>query len=258
MHAVAWICGALLAVSFFALGFAACAASSTTRMLSTINSDFTTSPYGHDQLIEAAVATRDYTVDGISRKDLATTIVNAARISANEAEGSKAIAWNKVAAQTDLFDESADVTHVMSALAKDERFALDDEALSHLDDCYRLISGCVPWLIAFALIAAALAVLLAARGQRVVLSRVLICAPLALGCFMIICGMWAAVDFDGLFGIFHAILFPQGNWTFSADSLLICMYPLDFWVSMGAIWLACTLIACIIAFAIGWRLKKSA
>lgn len=44
---------------------------------------------------------------------------------------------------------------------------------------------------------------------------------------------WVAIDFDGFFAQFHSLFFAAGTWTFSWDSLLICMYPPEFWVGMG-------------------------
>ena len=86
----------------------------------------------------------------------------------------------------------------------------------------------------------------------------LLCAPAVLAAVMLALGAWAALDFNGFFGAFHGLLLPQGNWTFPAQSLLICMLPLDFWVSMAALWLAVTLAACIIAMLLGRRLSKAA
>jgi integral membrane protein (TIGR01906 family) len=37
-----------------------------------------------------------------------------------------------------------------------------------------------------------------------------------------------AVPFDAVFNLFHQIVFPQGNWIFAPDSLLIQIYPIQF------------------------------
>ena len=63
------------------------------------------------------------------------------------------------------------------------------------------------------------------------------------------------VDFNGFFAAFHSLFFANGTWTFSADSLLICMYPPDFWIGMGAVWLAATLVASAVAIAVGMAVK---
>jgi integral membrane protein (TIGR01906 family) len=38
----------------------------------------------------------------------------------------------------------------------------------------------------------------------------------------------AIVPFDSIFTLFHQLFFPQGNWMFSPDSLLIQIYPIQF------------------------------
>lgn len=252
------VCAVMLAITLFAAGFAACAVQPTTRAFSEQFSDFATSPYGHDQLVDLAVATRDYTVDGISRESLYAQIVEAARTSASDASLGKISRWIGVDSLTGLYDETADPSQVAIKLSAHEQYCLDETALSHLDDCYQLIGGVKPWLVAIAVAAFALLALLIAKGNRREAARVLIVAPAVLIAFMVVCGIWAANDFDGLFAAFHGVLFPQGNWTFSYDSLLICMYPLEFWVSMGATWLAVTVGTCIIAMICGTRLNKRA
>jgi len=46
-------------------------------------------------------------------------------------------------------------------------------------------------------------------------------------------GVLAILFFDTVFTVFHEIFFPQGNWTFSAESLLIQTFPLDFFVTIS-------------------------
>ena len=41
--------------------------------------------------------------------------------------------------------------------------------------------------------------------------------------------------FNVSFTIFHAVLFPQGNWQFPADSVLIQTFPQEFFVKIGRI-----------------------
>lgn len=44
--------------------------------------------------------------------------------------------------------------------------------------------------------------------------------------------VYTIFSFDSAFNIFHRIFFPQGNWLFPADSLLIQTFPADFFVKM--------------------------
>ena len=41
------------------------------------------------------------------------------------------------------------------------------------------------------------------------------------------------LNFTALFTFFHQLFFPQGNWMFPADSLLIQTFPADFFVKVG-------------------------
>jgi uncharacterized membrane protein len=41
--------------------------------------------------------------------------------------------------------------------------------------------------------------------------------------------VFALTAFEAAFTLFHEIVFPGGNWAFSADSLLIRLYPEQFW-----------------------------
>jgi|SRR3989338_8293968 len=45
--------------------------------------------------------------------------------------------------------------------------------------------------------------------------------------------LWAVVNFNSLFRIFHLLFFPQGNWQFASDSLLIATFPLEFFIGMS-------------------------
>ena len=76
---------------------------------------------------------------------------------------------------------------------------------------------------------------------------------LALGFIALV--VWAVMDFNGFFTAFHSVFFPQGNWTFSATSLLITMYPEHFWVGMGIIWVISSLVCGLIFYSLGSAIK---
>jgi len=50
---------------------------------------------------------------------------------------------------------------------------------------------------------------------------------------MLFLGVLSLLFFDFIFAIFHKIFFPQGNWLFAADSLIIQTFPLEFLVSIS-------------------------
>jgi uncharacterized membrane protein len=43
--------------------------------------------------------------------------------------------------------------------------------------------------------------------------------------------------FDPTFELFHRLLYPQGNWMFPAESLLISVFPASYWSTMGLLWM---------------------
>lgn len=268
---------ALLAVTLFAAGFGVCCLPATTQLLSRATSNAAASPYTLDQLTALAQATRDFTVDDYGRtafgdagaeQALASVILQAAE--AASAEGSPVTDRWSAAARAALEGKaspasagaSPSATAFDALAAVSDAYTLDADAISHLQDCSKLIRSVAPWLWVCA--GASLAVLAALhianrRNPRCARAAARICAaaPIALIVVLAACGIWAAVDFYGFFSAFHEVLFPQGNWTFSIDSLLICMYPLSFWMGMAAVWAATTLVACAASLALGAKLRKA-
>lgn len=248
-----------LVFSLIGLGFFACAAQPTTRILSSITSDFDTSPYTRESLTSLAVATRDFTVDpyfqgrDVATQRLAANIVAQGVVSS--APGSaKATRWDGM--RTELLKESDMVTIMYSLAARSESYGLSPDAISHLVDCNTLINTAVP-LVLIAMGVTVIGLIVLYRDKRL-RGLALMAGPALLFAFMVGCGIWAAIDFRGFFSVFHAVLFPQGNWMFSSDSLLICMLPEGFWMGMGITWLAVTVIAAIICVARGNHLRKIA
>ena len=255
-----------LAVTLVAAGFGACCLPVTTQLLSQATSNFEDTPYAPAQLTALAVATRDFTVDDYGRSALGTQgaqDVLAQRIldAAREASGEQSPVrgrWSQAARDVVENPPSASPAQVaFTALAGvGDAYALDRDAVSHLEDCNRLVRTAVPMLWGAAALAAALLIALVATGRRRAAGGALTVAPAVLVVALAAAGLWAALDFNGLFAAVHGVFFPQGNWTFGIDSLLICMYPLGFWMGMGAVWLVTTLVACIICLAAGRRLRK--
>ena len=255
-----------LAVTLVAAGFGACCLPVTTQLLSQATSNFEDTPYAPAQLTALAVATRDFTVDDYGRSSLGTQgaqDVLAQRIldAAREASGEQSPVrgrWSQAARDVVENPPSASPAQVaFTALAGvGDAYALDRDAVSHLEDCNRLVRTAVPMLWGAAALAAALLIALVATGRRRAAGGALTVAPAVLVVALAAAGLWAALDFNGLFAAFHGVFVPQGNWTFGIDSLLICMYPLGFWMGMGAVWLVTTLVACIICLAAGRRLRK--
>ena len=267
---------AALVFVLFAAGYFACSQPITTHIFSQNTSNYESSPYALDDLNALAMASRDFTVDARpagttiddARIAFNQTLMNAATHSAtrylnvtkddsNELNQQKKELWTEMMSAlgdsrpNDAFGKE-DVNAVADKMAAtSDRFALDEDAFRHLNDCNELINRIVPLVgIAGIIALCCLLVLLVLRQWRWI-ARMLTIAPLILIIAFEWMGTWAFLDFGSFFTAFHGVFFPQGNWTFSYDSLLICMYPTAFWMGMGALWLATTALASIIVLLFG-------
>ena len=173
-----------------------------------------------------AIAGKHYTFDDNDREKLDAAIAEAN--AAAEADGRATASTRENAARS-----------------------LPADAISHLDDVYRVASMAKPALVIVAVLCITGLAHVAVRMGRRALGRTLIAGGgLVLAAFCAL-GAWAAIDFDGLFAAFHSLFFQAGTWTFPYDSLLITLYPTAFWMGMGGIWLAVTCIASIICIIVG-------
>lgn len=236
-NVISAIAAVALAITFVACGFAACAGLPlTTEALARATSAEDLSPFTREQLVQAGMATRAYTVETADR----TALMDAIAAINNEAN-----------------TRYADATPDQLATAPDA-YTLTPEALSHLDDVYQVINRVLPALFGAAVLAAFLLMALVRMYGRRPLAYALAGAGGAVLAVFAALGLWALVDFNGLFAVLHSLFFAAGTWTFASDSLLICMYPQAFWMGMGAIWLATTVVLSILSLAIGCVLIKRA
>ncbi len=74
---------------------------------------------------------------------------------------------------------------------------------------------------------------------------------------MIILVIFMVLSFNTLFEGFHAIFFPQGNWTFSATSGLIRLFPLPLWVNAFILISVYALLVSILLVIIFWPRKRT-
>ena len=242
-----------MALLLLASGFIACVLPPTARAIAqgTSSADVRTA-FSYDDMVSIADATRDYSFGRHDRDALLQTIYQANVDAAERASQAGCVLVE--APDLSGVDES-DAVQVAQALSRaNERFAYSSDALSHLDDCYHvaLTAYIALAFAALAMIAGCVFV----RDKRSIGRLLFGAGTVVLGAFAVL-GAWAALDFDGLFTVFHELLFSQGNWTFPADSLLICALPTDFWVGMGAVWLAVSAIASILSMLIGCKLQAA-
>ena len=256
---VAVISAAALAVSLIAAGFAACAVPDvSTKALASAYSTDDASPFTKDELVAAAVQTKHYTIDD---NDKAAVYATIAAINAQEAlagtagKGAPKIDATANYAAGELSGEQ--VAALETAFdAASERYVLTLDAVSHLDDVFGVVQAAKWWLLAAVVAACVGCTATAFRGGKRLLGRVLAGAGVSVLAVFALLAAWVAIDFDGFFAQFHSLFFAAGTWTFSWDSLLICMYPPEFWVGMGAIWLVVTVACCVVCITIGRLLRK--
>lgn len=246
----------LLAAMLLVCGFAACCTPIATQELSSRFSAGTGLPYTHGQLVALAQATRDFTVDRHSdaytaRKELAQKVLDAAQ-AASAQSAPTSLLWT-TPAKTILAEQSDSPVHTMEELARvSDRYALDVAAMDHLEDCNQLINGAIPYLIGIGAATLLVALGLGIGKKFNALALMLRLGPTLLLLAMAALGIWGALDFDGLFAVFHSLFFIDGTWTFNYDSLLISMYPLNFWMGMGVIWIVVSLGVGLICFLLGF------
>lgn len=256
-----------LAFTYLAIGFALCAGfPQITRNLSSEHSAFDASPYARDALVDAALATRAFTVDDdgrsdpsgdISRERLLRALLDSAEASIASPE--KGAYWSDdakaiIGAHS---EDGASATETMDALYDiDPSYSLDSDALEHLDDVNEVISSVRMPLLGITLIAAfCLMSLVMMFGPRAAGRALLFGGCGALALFAVL-GIWGIIGFDGLFTWMHSLFFADGSWTFPATSLLIEMYPEPFWIGMGLWWLGSSCVVALASIVIGLVIIK--
>lgn len=98
--------------------------------------------------------------------------------------------------------------------------------LAHLDDVKKLIQR-TDYLIYFSLLVSTL-ILTYYKRKKDYISKLLKIGGITIIAAVIIMAIVLVFKFNAAFTVFHFFLFPQGNWLFPADSLLIQIFPLVF------------------------------
>lgn len=224
----------VLAATFVLAGLFICCLPQTTAGLAQAFSgiDNPDTDFSHEQLVDAAVATRDYTVGSHSTEALKETLL---RINQEANTG--------IDNETKL--DRAPLTHT-----------LDVEALSHLDDVYKVITLTLNVFYGLVLASVILCVILGITTGRRNIGEAFLLAGTAVIAVLLPLAGWAIIDFNGMFAVFHSLFFADGTWTFSYDSLLITMYPIAFWMGMGVVWLATTVGLSILGIIGGTLLRR--
>lgn len=244
-----------LAVSIVALGFVACIAPPVTHALSSIFALDDLSPFDRAQLVKVADATRDYSFgshDDLALYKVIYEVDSAYRQSILAAGGSVPSDFPRI---DDIASMENPAQYERVFANASELYCYSPETMSHLDDCHAIMQTAIPFLVAMALLAFVGMIVCGSLGKKHTVAVVLLVAAAIVLVLFVALGVWAAVDFNGLFTVFHNLFFSQGNWTFPYDSLLICALPTQFWMGMAGVWLAVSIVAAITSLLIGLKLR---
>ena len=102
---------------------------------------------------------------------------------------------------------------------------------SHLQDVQKVFQG-VDYIF-YAVLLVIVVILFYSIKNQLQLSKLCWYGGISTVVFTGILLIAMALSFESSFTLFHTIFFPQGNWTFPVESLLIQTFPLEFFISMG-------------------------
>ena len=247
-HLSAWILQGITTLSFICVlvsaGLAVCAVPHfPTQALSQAFSMDSISPFTKDELVTMAIETKDYTV-GNHNFDALLDTMRKTNASCEERGDDDPIG----------IDYST-LTHFDETTPLNDRYILTPEAITHLDDVYDVLMHVRTFALCMLTIAVGMFIHYF-RTDRAQLGRLLMYAGgITLGLFALF-GLYAVISFDHLFDTFHGFFFNEGSWVFDYDSLLICMFPIPFWIGMALIWFITTATTCLICLIMGKLLSN--
>lgn len=245
-----------LVVTFVAVGLAVCMLPPVTHGLATMFVDDGTSPFSRAQLVQVADATRDYSFGMHDERDLYRVIYQV------DAEYKKTItnAGGVVPADFPKLEKVTDLSNLQQMKEANngasEMYCFSNETVAHLDDCYRLASTLFPVVVIIAAIALVGLVFCGVTGRRRSVGTVLMAAGILLIVVFVGLAVWAFINFNSFFAVFHQVFFSQGNWQFPYDSLLICSLPTPFWMGMGVVCLVVALLLSVLSIVIGKKVRR--
>ncbi len=79
----------------------------------------------------------------------------------------------------------------------------------------------------------------------------------ATGVILVVFGAMIGLAWQWFFTTFHEVLFPAGNWSFPYSSSLIRLFPNKFWLDVGIVIVASTLLLGLLLAVIGWLMRRT-
>ena len=138
----------------------------------------------------------------------------------------------------------------------DDSYILDEKAKLHLDDVYKLLENVRLLALIMALVSIGVAFgVYQAYGLHTLLQIFFYAGATTLALFLISACL-ALVNFSSFFNILHSAFFNNGSWIFKPTSLLICMFPEKFWITLGIFWISTSVAMAILCMAMTRYIMK--
>lgn len=247
---IAALTTALLAFGLFGSGLVVCMLPQTTQLLGNNFSGWDDATYPQETMSELAEAVRSFSIDDTGRALLESTVQDALDQNFPDIEASIRSGNTGQNVGGNLSAGGLGIGNLISI------YTLPSSAVDHLEDCIPVFVTsriAIVLSLVFALVGL---ILLVVRRRRKLAGWIMFATPLAVIGIIVALGIWAFVDFDSLFTQLHGLFFANGTWLFPADSLLITLFPESFWMGMGIVWVAVSILACLIVSLIGKFVKR--
>ena len=138
----------------------------------------------------------------------------------------------------------------------DEKVAFTPDVVSHMEDVRSVIFGALIVTLACVVLLIVCLVYAGRKAGKRTISFGLFFGGITAVVLALALSLIGYFNFDGLFTAMHTLLFANGTWTFAEDSLLICAYPLSFWVGMALVWAVALVLLSTIVSIIGFALRR--
>ncbi|MGJ9425488.1 DUF1461 domain-containing protein [Nesterenkonia halotolerans] len=155
---------------------------------------------------------------------------------------------------TDFLTNLAD-SRYLGDLAPGGEALFTAEEVSHMVDVKFVLFWVMIIGLALLVITLILAMLLRAWRPGGVARGLFAGAWVTLG-IIIAVAVLAIIDWQFFFAEFHRIFFADGTWTFSAESMLIQLYPEQFWIDAGVAVVALAVLFSLILLIATWPTKR--
>ena len=248
--AIAALTAALLTFGLFGSGLVVCMMPQTTQLLGNNFSGWDDATYPQETMEELAEAVRSFSIDDTGRQLLEDTVANALTEHFPEIERSIEAGVTGQNVGGNLTSSGLGAGNLISI------YTLPQSALDHLEDCIPLFTTSRISIVLSLVFAVVGLILLVIRRQRKLAGWIMFVTPLAVIGIILGLGIWAFIDFDSLFTWLHSLFFTGDTWLFPADSLLITLFPEGFWMGMGIVWVAVSILVCLIVCLIGRFVKR--